>query len=159
MALAMRVAEAILGTAAVAWFTLQLVAENPAASTAWLVLQVGLAGGLSYLLFVGLVAAGRRAGRIKFLALPVVAALGLFGATLAVASPAHAATNLPPAAPPQQTITTTITIDEIPLPSGATGAVEYRVTAGELIIAALLLVVIGLNLHMAIQQAARESSA
>lgn len=158
MALAIRVAEAILGTAAVAWFTLQLVAENPAASTAWLMLQVGLAGGLSYLLFVGLVAAGRRAGRIKFLAVPVVAALGLFGATLAVASPAQAAT-LPPAAPPQQTITTTITIDEIPLPSGATGAVEYRVTAGELIISALLLIVIGLNLHMAIQQAARESSA
>lgn len=158
MVLAIRVAEAILGTAAVAWFTLQLVAENPAASTAWLMLQVGLAGGLSYLLFVGLVAAGRRAGRIKFLAVPVVAALGLFGATLAVASPAQAAT-LPPAAPPQQTITTTITIDEIPLPSGATGAVEYRVTAGELIISALLLIVIGLNLHMAIQQAARESSA
>lgn len=158
MVLAIRVAEAILGTAAVAWFTLQLVAENPAASTAWLMLQVGLAGGLSYLLFVGLVAAGRRAGRIKFLAVPVVAALGLFGATLAVASPAQAA-NLPPAAPPQQTITTTITIDEIPLPSGATGAVEYRVTAGELIISALLLIVIGLNLHMAIQQAARESSA
>jgi hypothetical protein len=160
--LAIRTGEAMLGTAAVAWFTLQLVDENPGFGAAAIIVSVGLAGGFSYLMFLAMLSAGlwlRKWSRARLLVLPAALGLGLLGVLLAAAGTVEAAA-LPAAAPPAQEITETLSIDtyEILLPSGDVAVVEYRITYGEVIVAGALVALIVLQLHTAIVQASRESS-
>lgn len=161
---AIKAVEAALGTGAVAWFTLKAAAENPSASNAPIILGVGLLGGLSYLMFLALLAAARHWGRVRFLALPAVLSLGLLAVLLATAGNAAAAAPPAAAVPPYQEITPTVPItptfytEQIVLPSGQTAAVEYRITFGEAIVAGGLVLLIALNLHSAIVQATKDST-